>query len=70
MKKKEAKKKIQWQQYIAVAFFMLIGAVCGVLMAQYVDKNAKPGTRMGKPVFASLFICGNVCCHIHTADYP
>ena len=43
MKKKEAKKKIQWQQYIAVAFFMLIGAVCGVLMAQYVDKNAKPG---------------------------
>ena len=44
MRKKEAKKKIQWQQYIAVAFFMLIGGVCGVLMAQYVDKNAQPNT--------------------------
>ena len=58
MKKKEAKKKIQWQQYIAVAFFMLIGAVCGVLMAQYVDKNAKPGTSGWENLFslACLFV--------------
>ena len=58
MKKKEAKKKIQWRQYIAVAFFMLIGAVCGVLMAQYVDKNAQPGTSGWDTLFllACLFV--------------
>ena len=58
MKKKEAKKKIQWQQYIAVAFFMLIGGVCGVLMAQYIDKNAQPGTSGRENLFslACLFV--------------
>ncbi|MBQ8559339.1 MAG: M50 family metallopeptidase [Tyzzerella sp.] len=58
MKKSETKKKIQWQQYIAVIFFMLIGAVCGVLMAQYVDKNAQPGTSSWENLFslACLFV--------------
>ena len=57
-KNKEAKKKIQWQQYIAVAFFMLIGAVCGVLMTQYVDKNARPDTSGWENLFslACLFV--------------
>ncbi|MBE5887133.1 MAG: M50 family metallopeptidase [Lachnospiraceae bacterium] len=58
MKKKEAKKKIQWQQYIAVAIFMLIGGVCGVLMAQYVGKNVQPDTFIGVELFslACLFL--------------
>lgn len=58
MKKKEAKKKIQWQQYIAVVFFMLIGALCGVLMAQYIDKNAQPDTSGWGNLFslACLFV--------------
>lgn len=58
MKKKEAKKKIQWQQYIAVVFFMLIGAMCGVLMVQYVDKNAQADASGGEELFslACLFV--------------
>ncbi len=58
MKKSETKKKIQWQQYIAVAFFMLIGGVCGVLMAQYVDNNAHTDTSGWENLFslACLFV--------------
>ena len=58
MKKSEGKKKIQWQQYIAVAIFMLIGGVCGVLMAQYIDKNARPDTSALEKLFslACLFV--------------
>ena len=52
MKKSNGKKKIQWQQYIAVAFFMLIGAVCGILMVQYVDKNAQADVYLGEEVFS------------------
>lgn len=37
MNKKTKKKKIMWQQYIAVIFFMLIGAGCGILMVEYLD---------------------------------
>ena len=56
--KKKAKKRIQWQQYIAVAIFMLIGGVCGVLMAQYVGKNVQPDTFIGVELFslACLFL--------------
>ena len=31
-------KKILWQQYIGIAFMMLIGAVCGYLMIMFTDK--------------------------------
>lgn len=31
------KKKTSWQQWIGVMFFILIGAVCGVLMTFYID---------------------------------
>ena len=31
-------KKILWQQYIGIAFMMLIGAVCGYLMIMFIDK--------------------------------
>lgn len=33
------KKKVVWQQYIAMVFFMLIGAACGVLMVAYIDRD-------------------------------
>lgn len=33
------KKKVVWKQYIAMVFFMLIGAACGVLMAAYIDRG-------------------------------
>ena len=37
MKEKSKKKKMVWQQYIAVIFFMLVGAVCGVLMVKFIE---------------------------------
>lgn len=35
---KTKKKKAVWQQYIALIFFMVIGAVCGILMVECVDR--------------------------------
>ena len=32
------KKKIVWQQYIAMVFIMLLGAVCGIVMVKYIDR--------------------------------
>lgn len=37
MKENTKKKKIAWGQYIGIGFFMLIGAVCGVLFVQYME---------------------------------
>lgn len=58
MKKKSEKKKMQWQQYIAMVFFMLIGGVCGVLMGQYLEQRAETNTTVAEDIFAlvCLFI--------------
>ena len=37
-------KKILWQQYIATAFILLIGAFCGVIMVWYIDKSSSNTT--------------------------
>ena len=37
MNQVKKKKKIVWQQYIALAFMMLIGGVCGFIMVWYMD---------------------------------
>ena len=37
--KEKKKKKGQWQQWLFMGFFVLIGAVCGVLMARFADQN-------------------------------
>lgn len=42
--KKKQKKKVQWQQWIVMGFFMVIGAVCGVLMVSFVEQR---GTENG-----------------------
>lgn len=39
MSKKQKKKKLVWKEYIATAFMMLIGAICGFLMALFLDKS-------------------------------
>ena len=38
MKGKHKKKKVKWQQYIGMVFFVLMGAACGFLMVMYIDK--------------------------------
>lgn len=37
--KQENKKKCQWQQWIVLSFFVLIGVVCGVLMVSFVEQS-------------------------------
>lgn len=39
-KKQKKKKKIVWQQYIAMVFFALLGAVSGILMIKYAEREA------------------------------
>jgi len=34
------KKKVVWQQYVGMAFMMLIGAICGVIMVRYIDLSS------------------------------
>lgn len=38
MKGKLKKKKAEWQQYIGMVFFVLMGAACGFFMVMYIDK--------------------------------
>lgn len=44
------KKKVVWQQYIAMVFFMLIGAACGVLMVAYIDRDVN----MDRPLWEEI----------------
>lgn len=39
MKQEKKKKKIVWQQYIAMVFMMVIGAICGIIMVTYVERS-------------------------------
>lgn len=48
MNKKEKKKKILWQQYLGIAFFMVIGGICGVLMANFIDSNSAADISRGE----------------------
>ena len=44
--KEKKKKKGQWQQWLFIGFFVLIGAVCGVLMAHFAEQNATEGSSL------------------------
>lgn len=39
MNKNQKKNKILWQQYIGMAFMMLIGAICGAVMVSYLEHS-------------------------------
>ena len=40
MNEVKKKKKTVWQQYIGMAFMVLIGAMCGFIMVWYIDKSS------------------------------
>lgn len=40
MNQVKKKKKILWQQYVGMAFMMLIGAFCGLIMVWYIDRSS------------------------------
>jgi len=52
------KKKVIWQQYVAMAFMMLIGAVCGILVVMYMEKSYVSGRSFGQElvIMGGLFI--------------
>lgn len=50
MDKTKAKKKTVWQQYIAAAFMMLTGGVCGFVMVMYLDSF-----RADAPLYEEIF---------------
>ncbi len=56
MNKKPKKKKIAWQQYTAIFFFLLFGGVCGFMMMAYAE-SAADGKSFAKiaPVLLILF---------------
>lgn len=56
--KMNKKKKTAWQDYIAMVFFMLIGAVCGVLMVKYFEGSVEKGGDVSVSLFqlAGLFV--------------
>lgn len=54
---KQRKKKLPWCTYIAMAFFMVIGILCGVLMARFAD-NAFGGNLLLErtPLYIALLL--------------
>lgn len=50
------KKKSSWQQYIGMVFFMVIGAVCGVLMVQYVEKTEAAAKGIGEVIMSLVVL--------------
>lgn len=48
MKDNPKKKKIVWQQYIAIAFYLLIGVICGLLIVKYIDTTSNLKRNPGK----------------------
>lgn len=53
--KAKKKKKILWQKYIAMAGFMLIGAVCGILMVRYLEVRSSADQPLWQEI---LFLLG------------
>jgi len=51
---KNEKKKGQWKQWLAMIPFLLIGAVCGVMMVWYMDKTVTSGSSVGAGLMSML----------------
>lgn len=65
MSDKTKKKKVVWQQYIGMAFMMLIGAVCGVLMVTYIDSSGSKSVHEEILYLVGLFIGMYLAIFVH-----
>lgn len=69
------KKKGQWQQWLFMGFFVLIGAVCGVLMAHFAEQNATEGSSLWEELlplvvlFVGMFVGMYLQLIIHEAGH-
>lgn len=68
MSKKTKKKKILWQQYIVIAFSLLIGAICGLLFVSYMNRtfDADKSTLEEIPYLIILFFSMYAAILAHT----
>lgn len=56
MSKQQKKKKIVWQNYIGIAFLMIIGAICGFLILKYIDSSAVADRSFGETLLSFFFL--------------
>jgi len=68
MKEKQKTKKLGWHQYIGLAFGVLVGAVSGILMVEYLDASASAGRSTGEELLSLglllLALYGLICVHV------
>ena len=75
MKKSQKKKKLVWQQWIGILFLLLIGAVCGYLMMDYLYSaevaNKSPIEKIGSLItlFLIMYLAIFVQMIIHEAGH-
>lgn len=67
MSKQPNKKKIVWQKYIGMAFFIIIGAICGLLIATYMDSNVAENISLGEKLLSyfSLIVVMFIAIFLH-----
>lgn len=69
------KKKGQWQQWLFMGFFVLIGAVCGVLMVHFAEQNTTEGSSLWEELlplvvlFVGMFVGMYLQLIIHEAGH-
>jgi hypothetical protein len=69
------KKKGQWQQWLFMGFFVLIGAVCGVLMVHFAEQNVTEGSSLWEELlplvvlFVGMFVGIYLQLIIHEAGH-
>lgn len=69
------KKKGQWQQWLFMGFFALIGAVCGVLMVHFAEQNVTEGSSLWEELlplvvlFVGMFVGMYLQLIIHEAGH-
>ncbi len=56
MEDQEKKKKLTWGNYIAIAFFILIGAICGILIGHFSENASGETISFGQELFYILFL--------------
>ena len=75
MSNKTNKKKIVWQQFVGSAVFMLIGAICGFMMVQYIDTLSEVSKPLWEiflsfvALFAAMYVAIFVQIIIHEAGH-
>jgi len=57
--KKNSQKKAQWQQWVMMAIFVAVGAICGIFMVDFIDQRAAEGASvMGERFMLLVLLLG------------